>query len=144
VKAGYNRRQTSNAQERGATMARKFKIGSFYYQSGITPRPQRRPIVSTWIYQGYKKRDVSSLSCDKPFYFYIFAEFNSWFDNRQGKKGSKAGLPISTISIPSLKQAQMTMYTWSELQQDLIAIVKYLGLDSQRAARSKSEKKKRG
>src|SRR5262245_23446329 len=84
-----------NRRRRGATTARKFKIGSFYYTTGITPRPNRRPIVSTWIYQGYKKRDVSSLSCDKPFYFYIFAEFNSWFDYQQAKKESKARLPVS-------------------------------------------------
>jgi hypothetical protein len=97
-------------------MKSKFKIGALYYSHGMGPR--RKPVISTWVYQGYRRRGVSSVSCDQPHYFYEFVAFETMDDPwKRPKRGRRwKGL---NLGIPSRAQAEMTMRTWSELMSDL-------------------------
>jgi hypothetical protein len=103
----------------------KFKRGAFYYSYGIDAAPEFFPFISTWIYQGYVRRDVNSLSCDKPHYFYKFAAYEG-LGGRSKSRRLRPNHDIMTVSIPALRQAEQSMLTWEELLKELKAFAKYV------------------
>lgn len=90
----------------------KFRAGHVYYQCGHPADPACEPVISSWVYEGFVNRPkVNSLSCDVPFHFYAFIEWNGWLAKSQGE----ADPCPQTLYIPSADQANDSMLTWQEL-----------------------------
>jgi len=87
----------------------KFIKNKFYYKMGEMPSGEK--FISTYIYLGYEKNpEKSTTSCDNPFCFFVFEEYESWIDRKMfGEKKSRK------LHIPSLLQANVSMLAWDEL-----------------------------
>ncbi len=92
---------------------KRYKVGSLYYECGIVPDLNGSvvPWIQTWVYMGYVRRNCSSTSCDVPYHFYHFKEFEPGMAHTRPEEWDATG-----IYVPSLRQAMMTKLTWKQMQ----------------------------
>ncbi len=116
------------------------KIGGRYYRFGHPESVGETPPVETWVYLGYKHiPDLNTLCCDKPYYFYCFKDFETWwYDKYLPEKERSEGL-----KIPKLKQVLRTMLTWNELLIEIRRFTAMIKPQSTRRTKVKTSRARR-
>src|SRR5262245_41964406 len=84
----------------------KLRVGDVYFVLGRICDPKRSSMISTWVYEGVVQRDSSAATCDVPFHFHRFVEWNSWKHCKHlRERGVEADDIHTGVDVPSLQQA---------------------------------------
>lgn len=92
------------------------KIGEVYYQLGIASvviGGDPLPIVSSWRYDGLKKLNCNSRSCEVPYQYYCFTRVTGQEDALDPERSYQ-------IHIPSRQEARLSMLTWHDFRLNIM------------------------
>ena len=83
--------------------------GKLYYLLGRHPLgdADSSPSIETWMYQGIKKFNHSSTSCDTPYHFLVF------------QRVTAGGPAEERIKVPSVAQARRSYLSWEQLCRNI-------------------------